>query len=440
MMHRLISMAFLVATLASAQVDSGASLRVDTVPAGATVWCNGEERGTAPVTLTNLEPGDHLIVASMKGHEEERKTVALTAGGTAALTLTLRPAMGLVLIQSDPESADVFEGETALGRTPLFLDELSLGQHRLALRMNGFTEKIVDLKLPDRTPVPVLVELTSDSATVVASSTPAGAMVLVNGVEKGRTPLTIKGIPGGETTIELQLAGYETLTRRLNLSAGQEEAITLTLKPLPATLTLVSIPPKARLYIENQFAGEAPVEKKNLAAGEVRVRAELPGYRSLARTLTLKRGDNLTEEFRLERDTGRLVVVTRPAGVEVRVDGKAAGTTKSGQGASADAYSEPLRLDVAAGEKHRVTLVRDGYLDDAHAVTIKSGETNEIRSTLQRVIVIDTEVETAYGSFSGALVERYADGSIKLETSPNRFKTIPAADILKMTRPGIDGE
>lgn len=433
-----LSILLLLTSLAFAAPETTLSgIHVETQPAGAKVFCDGEDEGTSPVTIDSLEPGDHLIITRLVHFEESRKTVTLEPGGVASITMPLRKATGLVLVHSNPSGADVSEGDTSFGTTPLFVDELSLGKHRLTFRLASFSEKNVQVEIPDRTPVPVMVELSSDSATLNVESTPPGAAVTVNGVDKGVAPVVLAGIPEGAADIGIHAAGYEPYERALRVSAGQREDVIVTLKELPASLRIVSIPAKARIYIENQFAGDSPVDRKNLKAGAVRVRAELPGYRTLARTLTLKRGETVTEEFRLEKDTGVLMVTTRPSGAEVQVDGRVAGTTKTARGGQEEGLSVPLRLDVSAGEKHRILITKPGYLDDMQSVTVQTAETNEFRGVLKRVIVIDCEIETSYGTFSGAMVKRYDDGSVKIETSPNKFKTIPAADIKKMTRPGV---
>jgi hypothetical protein len=432
------SLSLLLALSVAAEPPSFSGLRVETQPTGARVSCDGIDRGLSPVTVENLDPGDHLVVTRLMGYEEGRKTIALQPSGTAAVSMALRASTGLVLIRSNPQGADVSEGDTSLGQTPLYVDDLTLGKHRLTFRLTRYTEKNVELDIPDRTPIPVMVELSSDSATLNVESIPAGATVSVNGVDKGVTPVVLAGIPGGDAEVIIHADGFQPYSRKFKLSAGQREDLVVRLKELPVSLTIVSIPAKARIYIENQFSGEAPVERKNIQAGDIRVRAEQAGYRPLARTITLKRGDTVTEEFRLEKDTGVLRVTTRPAGAEVSVDGRVAGVTKAAKGAQADSMSEPFRIDVSAGEPHRVTIVKNGYLDDEQTLTLQTAETNDLRSVLKRVIVIDCEIETAYGSFSGALIRKYDDGSVKIETSPNKFKTIPAGDIKKMTRPGVD--
>ena len=81
------------------------------------------------------------------------------------------------------------------------------------------------------------------------------------------------------------------------------------LKAVPAGLTVHSIPEKARIYVNNQFHGEAPIVMTNLPPGEYRLRAEKRGYETDARNITLKPEDQLSEEFRLQRNSGGVITV-----------------------------------------------------------------------------------------------------------------------------------
>ena len=65
-----------------------------------------------------------------------------------------------------------------------------------------------------------------------------------------------------------------------------------------ASLRVVSIPEKARVYVKDEFRGVTPLNLPNLQPGSYRVRVELPGFETDARTIELPRGGAKTEEFR----------------------------------------------------------------------------------------------------------------------------------------------
>jgi hypothetical protein len=392
------------------------------------VWLDDVMRDPSPVVVSNQPPGEHLLVVSKAGFQEIRQTVALAAEQRVAVDLKLKPIRGLVLLVSEPAGAEVQVNDATRGNTPLFLTDLALGQYRLKFVMQGCQTKTVDVDIKDRLPLRVDVALTSDSAAVSIESDPPGATATLNGIEVGTTPCKAERIPGGESLLVLSLAGYRPAERKLRLQAGQQETVAITLESLPAQLTVVSIPEKARIYVDDEFQGEAPVTIGDLTAGEHRVRAELAGFDPLARTVTLAQAQKITEEFRLEGNFGTLAIVTEPAGVTVLVDGKEAGVTVA-RDQSNDTVSRPLTVNNLTIGRHTVRLARKGFFAKDLKVELNKDETASLRQKLERDFQPDYEVLTYQGVERGVLVGTDAAGNVQLEVRPNIFRTIASKDI-----------
>jgi hypothetical protein len=223
--------------------------------------------------------------------------------------------------------------------------------------------------------------------------------------------------------------GYTTYKQTLNLQAGQREKMTAILKSLPAELQIVTIPAKARIYVENQFRGESPVTLSNLEPGEYRIRAELLGCEPLARTVKLERNQKLVEEFRMMRDCGVLEVTTEPAGVKVLVDGKEAGMTVA-KSNETDRVSEPLTVDFLSVGAHQVQLTKKGYYDASIEITVEKEKTVVKHQAMKQRFIPDCEVRTTTdGVLRGVLVDVDPQGNVKLEIRPGVFKSIPAKDV-----------
>lgn len=68
---------------------------------------------------------------------------------------------------------------------------------------------------------------------LTVSSSPAGALVLVDGVKRGKTPLGGLDLPPGPHTVKLSLKGYRTREERVELKAGEQAAVEVKLAVLP---------------------------------------------------------------------------------------------------------------------------------------------------------------------------------------------------------------
>jgi serine/threonine-protein kinase len=164
------------------------------------------------------------------------------------------------------------------------------------------------------------------SAAVVGSllvrSTPAGARVIVDGREYGRTPLTVGGLTRGLHRVRVARDGYVSDERQLTITAGQ-----------PTHSVTVRLAPEAVAP-----ARPAPAAAPPPAAG---------------------------------RGTGLLVVESRPAGARVFINGRLVGTT-------------PLELPAVPAGEQAVHLERDGYRRWASAVRIVPSERNRVAASLDR--------------------------------------------------------
>jgi hypothetical protein len=315
------------------------------------------------------------------------------------------------------------------GNIPLLLTDLPPGKHRLELSLAGFVAREVEASIEDRAPVEVRVPLVSNSARLEVSSEPPGAAVSLNGIlARETTPCALDRVPAGPATLELALEGYEPYTHSLQLAPGQSEKLTAALKPIPSTLTVVSIPPGARIYVDNQFRGESPVILTNAAAGTVRVRAEKDGFEPLARDVELPRAAKVVEEFRLEGNAGAVQVITEPAGVSIFIDGEARGATGATTNES-DQVSDPLLLEGVTVGSHAVQLTRKGYFERSLTIQVEKGKTVALHETMKRRFIPDYEVRTATAVFRGVLVEVDPVGNVKIETKPGVLKTLKADEV-----------
>jgi hypothetical protein len=406
---------------------AGCQLRVNSAPDGAAVTLDGTARDVTPLVLTDIPSGEHLLVVQKPGFMPLRKTVILSPEQRMALDLQLEPMNGLLLVESDPPGAEVRVDDTDRGTAPRLVTDLRVGKHQVTIKTSGYAPRTMDVEIKDRKPMRVVLSLSSDSATVAVDSDPQGAKVVLNGVDGGTTPCTVERVPAGDAFLKLELEGYAPMDQILKLRAGQKEDVKLVLKSLPSELSVVSIPEGARVYVNNQFRGTAPAKVADAPPGSYRIRVELEGYESAARTVELGRAQRIVEEFRLEGNLGVLEVVTEPAGVRVFVDGKPAGATPTPPGES-DQTSGPLTLKTLTTGAHTIQLAKEGYAAKTFSVDVQRNQTVTRHEKLTKLFIPDYEVQTRTTTERGMLLGIDPDGTIRLEVRPGVVKTIRAAD------------
>jgi hypothetical protein len=88
--------------------------------------------------------------------------------------------------------------------------------------------------------VPVQAQASVGSLSVATS--PAGATIIIDGVQRGISPATIPGLSGGSHTLLLKLNGYQDLSAPVTISAGQTQTYTTGLSPVGSAAAANPVP------------------------------------------------------------------------------------------------------------------------------------------------------------------------------------------------------
>ena len=415
------------------QIPTG-ELVIMTQPEDAVVEINNKILGTTPISK-NIPAGKHLAQIRKDGYETEYRTLEVISGGEAkVLELTLRPLDGLVVINSNPQGAAVSLGEVFAGNTPLTLHNIKRGTHRAHLVLAGFEDKEIEFRVEGRTPQALEVDLNSNAGLLVIHSTPSGATVTVDGRNEGITPLSLNQIGRGDRDIFLQLPGYEPYRNTVSVAPTTTARVDAVLTPLPGGLGIVTVPNGARVYVDGEYKGEAPINIRGIEPGAHNVRVDLRGHAADSRTVQIGRGESVVEEFQLERNSGTLQIITRPAGVNVNIDGEFMGKTLPGTDAS-DVVSRLLMIDMLSQGSHTLQLVREGYTFETKRFFITKDQVSTLEETLERKFIPNVILRIGHGKdevITGVLQRRHPNGDVGLEIRKGVFRTFPADTIISL--------
>jgi hypothetical protein len=79
--------------------------------------------------------------------------------------------------------------------------------------------------------------------SISLESRPAGARILLDGKDAGKTPTTLANVKAGVHRLRFDLTGYKTLDTNVTVRAGQQERVTVTLEQaLFSLLTITKSP------------------------------------------------------------------------------------------------------------------------------------------------------------------------------------------------------
>ena len=347
--------------------------------------------------------------------------VLLVLGGVAYLFL--RPAEpGTIQFATTPSDPVVIFDEQPVAATssPFIIPNVTPGEvHLIEVRKTGFRTWSTQVTLsPGQNLQLATVELTpneGETATpagetggFVVSSEPAGARVLVDGTERGRTPVTVSDLSVGAHTLRIEADGRAPHEQTVQVAAGEPQTIpTVTLGSSNVTVRFTSDPRGARVSLvrgnEVRRVGDTPTSfEVDTSGGTWTVEMTRSGYETWEEPLEIPSGQTthrvdaeLEREGRVAVNTGRMVrMVTMTGGGGTMMGGGETMDTEMASGGgfgtlrlqsrpwsqvSIDGRSvgntPQMNLRLSAGS-HRVTLVNPDF-NIRHNITVNitAGET-----------------------------------------------------------------
>ena len=241
------------------------SLSVESDPAGAMISVNGKDVGAAPLSLRGLPVGTVELSARLDGYEGAKATVTVSDGETTSSSLTLPKSMG-VLAVAMPKDAVMSVGSATVRK------KVITGPG-IAMLPAGDYE--VEASCPGLPGVSGKVTITSGASTqwqpwakgyVDVRSDPAGAAIVVDGVERGVAPLIVEVESGTLHQVELRKENYDTYHGTVSGEAGNKTLFAGMLTPVASTpapaVSAAVVPPttpdapplpKASIKIDGNF-------------------------------------------------------------------------------------------------------------------------------------------------------------------------------------------
>ncbi len=185
------------------------------------------------------------------------------------------------------------------------------------------------------TPVPTTTTYgpSGPYGTIYIETSPPGAVISVNGDDKGNSPVTLKGLWPGTYTISARLAGYQEYIFVTTLSGPQYSPVYCRLVPDNSGngLYVVSTPAKANVYVDGVLAGVTPFMQSNIATGMHIIQVRLSGYDDWKSTIEVPKNGSKTISVLLNQTdtvvTQGIHVASIPDGATIALDGRTRGVS-----------------------------------------------------------------------------------------------------------------
>lgn len=160
------------------------------------------------------------------------------------------------------------------------------------------------------------------------SSQPERASIVVDGMDRGLTPITLFDLAPGRHHVKYRLAGYVELDRYITVEEGRPSQHSNVLEPEKGLLLVKSDPDGCEITIDGVAMWMTPRLITSLDVKDVhKMTLRKPGYRAATFDIKFSGRTPLVREETLILDSGVLKIVSEPSGAEVSVNGIVRGRT-----------------------------------------------------------------------------------------------------------------
>lgn len=201
-----------------------AEVTIDSQPQGAAILVDGEAAGTTPAVV-EIIGGERQLILQLAGYADWQQALAVEPGQPLQLeTVQLQPAAGVLELASVPSGANVTLDGEFHGQTPLSLELSPDRAHRLAVFKPGYRRYTGTVQLPAAGRDSQTIKLTAQLGEVRFNISPPGAELKIDGRSRGKGSQTLS-LPAFEHSVEVSLAGYNTVRRRVTPRPGLQQLV-----------------------------------------------------------------------------------------------------------------------------------------------------------------------------------------------------------------------
>lgn len=291
-------------SLAVKQLAPFGSLQVTTTPVGASATLDGNPIGTTPLKLEEVAAGDHRLVLSLEGYRPLQQAVTVRRQRPTTLNLSFQKDLKRVLIASDPAGARVSVDGQEVGVSPVELQEVQAGVHELQLLLSGYSVEKQELRVtPEQELQTFRFRLRQLAGNLRVETTPPGAVVTLDGVEKGKSPLALTGLGIGQHQLNLALDGFLPVAKTVEVSDQQTTAVQEALTRAEGRIVCLSVPAGAKILLDGREVGVTPLTLEDVPVGKRLISLTLEGYLPWSARVPVIHGQATKVEVGLLRGT-----------------------------------------------------------------------------------------------------------------------------------------
>lgn len=249
----------------------------------------------------------------------------LRTAGAPVQAASTQQHSGFLIINSEPQGAEVWLNNESTGEVTPFRRKLAIGDevpYRLSLPLYHDEAGMVTVDQPRKE---LQFALRPAFGSVTVTSTPSGALVFLDEKQVGQTPLTLDRIASGSHSLRFQAPQYAVERRNVSVADGQTANVAVTLAARFAEIT-VQAPQGAVVTVDGDRKGSGTLSWRQ-GEGLCDIVVSMAGHRDARRQLEVVAGRAQTVQLTPQPIYGSASVDSDPMDAEIWIDGKQYGVT-----------------------------------------------------------------------------------------------------------------
>ncbi len=283
----------------------------------------------------------------------------LRTAGAPVQAASTQQRSGFLIINSEPQGAEVWLNNESTGEVTPFRRKLAIGDevpYRLSLPLYHDEAGMVTVDQPRKE---LQFALRPAFGSVTVTSTPSGASVFLDEKQVGQTPLTLDRIASGSHSLRLQAPQYAVERRNVSVADGQTANVAVTLAARFAEIT-VQAPQGAVVTVDGDRKGSGTLSWRQ-GEGLCDIVVSMAGHRDARRQLEVVAGRAQTVQLTPQPIYGSASVDSDPMDAEIWIDGKQYGVT-------------PNVVERLLVGRHTLVLKKSGCADLQQQFSVEEGK------------------------------------------------------------------
>ena len=283
----------------------------------------------------------------------------LRTAGAPVQAASTQQHSGFLIINSEPQGAEVWLNNESTGEVTPFRRKLAIGDevpYRLSLPLYHDEAGMVTVDQPRKE---LQFALRPAFGSVTVTSTPSGALVFLDEKQVGQTPLTLDRIASGSHSLRFQAPQYAVKRRNVSIADGQTANVAVTLAARFAEIT-VQAPQGAVVTVDGDRKGSGTLSWRQ-SEGLCDIVVSMAGHRDARRQLEVVAGRAQTVQLTPQPIYGSASVDSDLMDAEIWIDGKQYGVT-------------PNVVERLLVGSHTLVLKKSGYADLQQQFSVEEGK------------------------------------------------------------------